>query len=1120
MEFIKNFDFISLQETWSLNSVFAETIMSCYTQYECNAKMSTVGGRHMGGVLLFVKQTFDSFVKRICEDFAFGIIVLVDKSLFGTLEDIIYCTLYLPPEGSPIFENYIQSALNLFEETLIENNLLGKYLIIGGDLNSRIGNEHDYIDRIQDNIPELREYSDILYDNNVPPRKSYDNVVNKSGKQLLKFCKIYNCFVVNGRCGSDTGIGDFTFINQNGCSVIDYFVLSASLFDIVSNFNIVSRPESCHMPITMELYYVHTTTPVESDDGDSKTFYNWNDSNIDLYKENIRDHILSGAFNNFDALVNDYESDINDVLNAFENVITSCSNEFKMKRRRKKCRKKDWFDFECNKSKHKVINSLKRFRASRSVEDLNTYITHKKIFKALCKSKRYIYEKQYISKIDSSVNNSKEFWKYVKNMTRKPSNSPRITPTEWYEHFKRLFSTDEMTNNDDASTLNNDLENDPIDETEDIILNSEITEEEVKCAINELKKNKSTSGILFPQHFKLVSDALLPYIIKFFNRLLSKGEFPQSWSRSIIVPVHKKGSIHFADNYRGIALLDTFSKIYISILTQRVSFYCEVYAKLSESQAGFRSSYSTIDNAFVLYSIISKYLSKKRKFIYVAFIDFQKAFDSVNRNILFDILRNRGINGKLLLSIQAVYKAVKASVKTNVHTTDSFDCPLGLRQGCSLSPVLFVLFINELYDLMTTNDVRGIQLYPDLTEIFLLMFADDIACISDTVSGLQKQLNILSNFCSNNRLKVNTQKTKVMVFKNGGSLSSREKWTYNEIILETVNGFSYVGVYFTNRLSLYKMAEAMSIKAQRILAHLFNSFEVLPCIPYKTFFKVFDSKVSTILLYGSEIWGTKPMTCIENVQVYACKRFLNVSPTSSNDAVLGDLSRFPLHIFTVKRCVKFWIRLLKLPNTRYSKKCYNMLKYFDSIGYKNWVTEIRQLLCTNGFGYVWQEQNVHNIGHFLSAFLQRLKDQHIQTWRQNLETNNKLIYYRDFKMSFSLEPFVSAIDITKFRTTLAKFRCSSHDLMIERGRYFNIPREERTCVYCNTVIEDELHFVMSCPLYENMRVTYIPEYFRLNRTRDDFMRLMSAENADIIRNLGMFLYYAFKLRSEFLAGQD
>jgi hypothetical protein len=131
-----------------------------------------------------------------------------------------------------------------------------------------------------------------------------------------------------------------------------------------------------------------------------------------------------------------------------------------------------------------------------------------------------------------------------------------------------------------------------------------------------------------PQQLAYGIQYLLPYIRKLFNRLFTKGEFPTSWATSIIIPLHKKGSLNDPNSYRGIAL-DVLSKVYIIIVTKRLTFYAEAFNKLCESQAGFRAGYSTIDNAFVLQCIVSRYLNMKRGFLYVDLIDFQKAFDSV-----------------------------------------------------------------------------------------------------------------------------------------------------------------------------------------------------------------------------------------------------------------------------------------------------------------------------------------------------------------------------------------------------------------------------------------------------------------------------------------------------------
>ena len=103
-------------------------------------------------------------------------------------------------------------------------------------------------------------------------------------------------------------------------------------------------------------------------------------------------------------------------------------------------------------------------------------------------------------------------------------------------------------------------------------------------------------------------------------------------------------------------------------------------------------------------------------------------------------------------------------------------------------------------------------------------------------------------------------------------------------------------------------------------------------------------------MYGSELWGCCERQAVENVLLVACKKFLCTNVKSCNAAALGDCGRFPMWVESTKRTVKYWLRLLRMPNERYPRKCYNML---DQLGYVNWVSSVRQVLQNNGFNFVW-----------------------------------------------------------------------------------------------------------------------------------------------------------------------
>ena len=117
--------------------------------------------------------------------------------------------------------------------------------------------------------------------------------------------------------------------------------------------------------------------------------------------------------------------------------------------------------------------------------------------------------------------------------------------------------------------------------------------------------------------------------------------------------------------------------------------------------------------------------------------------------------------------------------------------------------------------------------------------------------------------------------------------------------------------------------------------------------------------------------------------------------------------------------------------------------------------------------------------------------------------------------SFGLESYIAAVDIHKYRRCLATFRFSAHNLMIETGRYKNISRENRFCWYCECIVEDELHFLLVCPLYKDIRSKYIKES-NANIPPKKFLSIMSSKNETKLRNLAMYLFHSFKTRNEYI----
>ena len=173
--------------------------------------------------------------------------------------------------------------------------------------------------------------------------------------------------------------------------------------------------------------------------------------------------------------------------------------------------------------------------------------------------------------------------------------------------------------------------------------------------------------------------------------------------------------------------MSVFGKLFTRVLNNRLTFWAGSYGKLIEERGGFREKRSTIDNIFVLHSLIDLVTEKGGK-VYTAFVDFRKAFDYVNRDFLWSKLITPGIRGNILNIIRGMYNEVKSKVKYMGNTSETFGRFLGVRQGERLSPFLFCMFVNDLKYCLESKGVECVTV-GDL-KLRLILYADDSTLIS------------------------------------------------------------------------------------------------------------------------------------------------------------------------------------------------------------------------------------------------------------------------------------------------------------------------------------------------------------------------------------------------------
>ena len=196
------------------------------------------------------------------------------------------------------------------------------------------------------------------------------------------------------------------------------------------------------------------------------------------------------------------------------------------------------------------------------------------------------------------------------------------------------------------------------------------------------------------------------------------------------------------------------------------------------------------------------------------------------------------------------------------------------------------------------------------------------------------------------------------------------------------------------------------------------------------------------------------------------KKSMNLS------GLYGELGRVPFIIQRKFNMIKYWMKLLKSSDTFLPKRIYTMLKEDADSGNtyngSNWASHIKSMLNILGFSYIWLHQTDITIP--LNAIKQRIYDSYSQSWYAEIKNSNRLITYARYKHEFAFESYLDFITEKKYKIVLTRFRLSSHELHIERGRYENVPRDERICKCCNmSQIESEYHFLLVCPLYTELR---------------------------------------------------
>ena len=393
--------------------------------------------------------------------------------------------------------------------------------------------------------------------------------------------------------------------------------------------------------------------------------------------------------------------------------------------------------------------------------------------------------------------------------------------------------------------------------------------EELQGAIRCLRNHKAAgaSGIL-PEMVKCGGAAFRECFLSLICKVWNEGSVPKAWKDADLVPIPKKGDLSICDNWRGIALLDVAGKVVGRLIQNRLQV---AEQELPDSQCGFRRGRSCTDQIFSLLQITEK-LYEHRKCGFILFIDLRKAYDSVPREALWRGLQCLGVPPKLILLVAAFHAGMMARVRFNGEFSGDIAVNNGLRQGCSISPVLFNLYFalvlerwraairhrcpEEQFQFLFNMSGR---LYPRArsrsTEASCsdLEFADDAGLVTTSRASAQLALELFHSVSSEFGLSVNFAKTKFIVAGVGASAGDGAALVVAGQSVQSVSSFVYLGCAISPD-------SRIAGEIDRRLANAARAFGSLQCVFQDTKLSLrvkrmlYSGCVLSLLLYGSECW--------------------------------------------------------------------------------------------------------------------------------------------------------------------------------------------------------------------------------------------------------------------------
>lgn len=831
-------DIIALTETSLCSSIYDGELFKCsqFSVYRHDRSALNSTHERFGGVLIAVRSSIRSEIVEVPGTENVELLVVRVKCQTGF---IYVCCLYIPSGSSvDVYNNYVLALERVFDFVDLEPS---DEICVLGDFNLK------GIEWVPGSIGSVNDWA---RDSGALDSCTFylPGEVDEGSKAEIVYLLLSNGLnQVNGIRNFQNNILDLVFFSN------------ADNIESCKSDMPLSRKDVYHDPIELVIATSFLETIEPRQVHSEFNFKRGDFVGLDAYLSSVSESNFTTS-----------GSDVNDMVDSFYEVLLVGLNKFIPLKRVFQTSGPPWYNQRIKNLKNRRSKAYKRYRASiGTIDEAKCKIEFYAIRNEFENMQRVAYDR-YIEKTQELLKaDPSKFWKYVnstKNTTGYPSmmyrgNDRCHTPNGISNLFADFFESVYVSDVDDGAL------------TQCPSVNGRADLGEISLCIDDvllhLKGVDTSKGDgpdnISPLLLKNCASSLAVPLLAIFNRSLSTGKFPTRWKSSYITPIFKSGARGNIENYRGVAILPTFGKLFEAIVCGVLSD--RLRSVISRSQHGFMKGRSISTNLIDFVSNAIKVMESGAQ-LDVIYTDFKKAFDRVRHSILIRKLNELGIHSSLLGWIESYLTGRSQYVKISGWSSRVFEVTSGVPQGSHLGPLLFILFINDV-----TKNLSASMSY--------FMYADDlkicrvIRSVRDSIE-MQRDLNGLVQWCRSNKLFLNSEKCYVMSFTR--KLSKIEfDYMINDVNLKRPQVIRDLGVLLDAKLTFSKHIAHIIAKAYSMLG-----FVMRICKDFKNIQalkSVYFAHVRSYLEYASVVWHPYMVTYIDKIEsiqkkflIYALRR--------------------------------------------------------------------------------------------------------------------------------------------------------------------------------------------------------------------------------------------------------